>query len=839
MRTQAGPSRFLPDRSRPAVVPGTGVASPRAVRWVSLALLGLVWVAFTYPMVLGKVHFPTDFGAYFFKVPAPVGHPSNLADTDTYNTLLPWHTYLGNQLHAGHLPLWDPTRFVGVPFAADASTGTFYPPNWLYAFGHVAAVGTAIWAVTILASLLLAYWFLRVLRLHPYAASLGAIVWTFSGFMMAWSTSDPVLGAAVWLPMALGGVELARRGDRGRGAIVAGVALALSALAGQPLVAYFVWLATGLWAVVAMVSAAAEVRRSGRAAHGAHGAQGAPGAAIQELVRGALTMAGTYGIGLGLASIQIFGALEYAGQIAHSTGYATLLAYKIPGTFLKTLLIPDFFGNPVNNNYLFAPVYYTDTAVYAGVLTLPLAVAGVFHGRRRLSLSFGLVALLGLAGAFGAPLLRVVFVELPLLSRFPGTNLMALLLDAGIAGLAALGLDALLRRSPRATRAATVASGVLLAALAALTVFRWGTTVSVVFVLGRGLRQLAVLGTGWWLASLVARSSRRSVLAAGMLVLLVGADLWIFGFSYHPFQPDTPPVASSPELQYLALLPDKRPRFVQTDNEQLPPNFSMVFGLYSINGYDPLVPASVLRLRSLMQQDLPASSQVDNAILPLGDRATEPAVLDLLGVDSVTAPNGKAGPGTLATNDRFSVFDQAGAFPAAFLVPCWSVASDADALRRMQTMSGPDFQATVLVAPGPAVGELGAPPASCPAGPAAVLQRYDAQDVVVSVPAGASITSGGVVVLSDQWYPGWTATLDGRAAPILRVDVSLRGVAVGPGSHTIEFRYQPRWPIHGLAVVALSLSFMGIVATWSTRGPGKPRPPPRPPPRPRPRPGRR
>jgi uncharacterized membrane protein YfhO len=72
---------------------------------------------------------------------------------------------------------------------------------------------------------------------------------------------------------------------------------------------------------------------------------------------------------------------------------------------------------------------------------------------------------------------------------------------------------------------------------------------------------------------------------------------------------------------------------------------------------------------------------------------------------------------------------------------------------------------------------------------------------------------GGLVVLTDQWYPGWTATVDGRDAPILRVDTALRAVAVGPGSHTIEYRYAPRWPVRGLGVTALTAALVGVVRT--------------------------
>src|SRR5205085_1458282 len=280
---------------------------------------------------------------------------------------------------AGHLPVWDSSRFLGVPYAADPSMGTFYPPNWLYAVGSVPVVATLIWAATVLVSLLLTYWFLSLLRLHPFAAALGAIAWTFSGFMTAWGTGDAVMGAAVWLPMALGGLEVARRGTLARGATIAGVALALSALAGQPQVSSCVWLATGLWALATTGAAMLRARRTDPAAVG------------KELGRGAAAAGGAFVFGLGLASVQILGTLEY-----------------------------------------------------------------------------GLLAVAGVGVAFGTPLMHLLFLDVPLLSRFGGINHMALLIDAGLAGLAALGLDALLTDTATSARVALAGCAAVAVAVAFL-----------------------------------------------------------------------------------------------------------------------------------------------------------------------------------------------------------------------------------------------------------------------------------------------------------------------------------------------------------------------------------
>ncbi len=768
-------------------------ASQRRARRVSLALLALAWLAFTYPMLQSRVHFPTDFASYFFDVPGNAVHPSNGADTQAFNAAYPWHAYLGQQLGTGHIPMWDSSRFLGVPYAADPSTGTFYPPNWLYAVGSVPVVATLIWAATVLASLLLAFWFLSLLRLHPFAAALGAIAWTFSGFMTAWGTGDAVMGAAVWLPMALGGLEIARRGTLARGATIAGVALALSALAGQPQVSSYVWLATGAWAVASTGAAVLRAKRTD------------PAAVRTELARGWAAAGGAFLFGLGLASVQILGTLEYAGQLARQKEtVATLLRSRIPAALAKTLLIPDFFGNPINRNYSFPAPYYTEAAIYAGVVTLPLAVAGLFHRHRRLRISFALLAVAGAGVAFGTPLVHVLLVDVPLLSRFGGINHMALLLDAGLAGLAALGLDALLTGTARPARAALAGCAVVAVAVAFLGFSHWGTNVSSGYVAARGLRGIALLALAGVLLALVRRSPGALPAACLGLAGLVGLDLWLFGFGYHVFQPNTPMVSTTSEVQYLASEPDSRPRYTQTETEQLPLNISMVLGLFSVNGYDPLQPATMNRLLGLA-----SSRPGGDSLLPFPSMPAQPPVLDLLGVHSLTAPNGRVEPGVSAFTGRFTIFDEAGAFPPAFVTTCWAAAPDDDAaLAQMRTMTSADLRSTAVVSADSAARGLPPSPDSCDAGPAATLTRYEPQDVAMVVPASSP---GGLVVLTDQWYPGWTATVDGRDTPILRVDTALRAVAVGPGSHTIEYRYAPRWPLHGLGVTALAAALVGVV----------------------------
>ena len=72
----------------------------------------------------------------------------------------------------------------------------------------------------------------------------------------------------------------------------------------------------------------------------------------------------------------------------------------------------------------------------------------------------------------------------------------------------------------------------------------------------------------------------------------------------------------------------------------------------------------------------------------------------------------------------------------------------------------------------------------------------------------AGVNGRALLVLADTWFPGWRVRVDGRDASIVRTDQLLRGVVVGPGTHTVEFDYVPwswraGWIVSLLAAVGL------------------------------------
>lgn len=104
-----------------------------------------------------------------------------------------------------------------------------------------------------------------------------------------------------------------------------------------------------------------------------------------------------------------------------------------------------------------------------------------------------------------------------------------------------------------------------------------------------------------------------------------------------------------------------------------------------------------------------------------------------------------------------------------------------------------------------------------PTGPAetVTVTRHEPDHVELD----AVLDRPGFVVLADVFYPGWTLTIDGRPAPILRANRAMRGAAVAEGRHHLVYRYQPRSVRMGAALSLSGLLGLGLAFWWSRRPP--------------------
>lgn len=181
-----------------------------------------------------------------------------------------------------------------------------------------------------------------------------------------------------------------------------------------------------------------------------------------------------------------------------------------------------------------------------------------------------------------------------------------------------------------------------------------------------------------------------------------------------------------------------------------------------------------------------------------------------------------------AWDAQLSVFENRRVMPRAYLTQSLRWAKDeADEAR---LVAAPDFDPhrTTIVGPVPpqvrrasALSALAWPPAGLQEGMGpgsdppvpATITSYERHRVVVE----AETAAPALLVLADAYYPGWSATVDGVAQPIYPVNLALRGVALSPGRHRIEFRYAQAPLRQGLRLSGLGLVALLGLGFWPLR----------------------
>jgi hypothetical protein len=119
-----------------------------------------------------------------------------------------------------------------------------------------------------------------------------------------------------------------------------------------------------------------------------------------------------------------------------------------------------------------------------------------------------------------------------------------------------------------------------------------------------------------------------------------------------------------------------------------------------------------------------------------------------------------------------------------------------------------DFARIALVEPEASALIAGLPETAPPDAGRVDLTARTARTRELSVQARAPA----VAVLSEHFDPGWTATVDGVPAPVLRVDRVLIGVPVPAGNHTVLLRFSPVGLGFGLLAAA---TCVGLIAAWA------------------------
>jgi hypothetical protein len=473
----------------------------------------------------------------------------------------------------------------------------------------------------------------------------------------------------------------------------------------------------------------------------------------------------------------------------------------IPWQHLMQFIFPDFFGNPTTLNY-WGVWNYAEFSGYIGILPLLFAITAMFFRRDKKTYFWTGLFIAGLLFALPTPLAQLPFLlHVPFLSTAQPTRLIAVI-DFSLAILAALGLD-MFHKKPRSIVIPSVFVGIFVA-------IGWGfafifyklfpeVTLQQVAVTKHNLIFSTLIFCGglsiifFWNLLEKRTWKKLSFIFLTLLLIVSFYDVLRFAQKFTPFTTQAylfPPTKTITFLQQHA----GNYRIMETDSQILPPNFSVIYKMQSVDGYDPLYIKRYGVFIAAMQRNKPDLSSPFGFNRIITPQNIHSPLINLLGVKYVLSLKD-------IQSDQFKkvfqegqtqVYENTQVFPRAFFVQkVQSVSTQQEAIEKMFSKNfDPEKQAIIEQCPAECneASSFGrsftfvqedkidySPP---------VIFSYKSNSVSIKTDTNKE----GFLLLTDSFYPTWHAFVDGKETPIFATDVTFRGVRVPAGKHIVVFQ---------------------------------------------------
>jgi hypothetical protein len=676
---------------------------------------------------------------------------------------LPWFQFQAGEWHRGRFPLWDPNGWFGQPLVGQAQPGAAYPPNWLlflvplkHGWIRQAALHWY-FVLTRYFAALACYALARDLGRSPAASILAGCVYGLGGYV-ANTVAPQMVNGAVWTPLVFLYLLRAERGIRPMASsLLSGFFLGFGWLAGHHQMNLFVTLATaGLWLWLC----------------------------VRE------RKFNSYVVRLAAASL-VMAALASAFQTLPTAEYGRLSArwigFERPFEFNETVpysVHEEYSLKPLSLLGIFIPnVEFRSFTPYVGLVAITLGIIGAILAWQEKHVRWlSVIAVSGLIFSLGPNSIfhGILYSLVPLVdkARVPGAG--TLVFAVGLGPLVAYGADLIPRPefaawARLAGRLLAIAAGVI--ATFAFIIFaakiQASTDDRLMIPALAGALFVAILAGGadeWFLSP----ASRMSLTIGLVLFELANVSTANFPNRYKPQQnPFLHRLAEHSDL--IAFIRNRGEAVrVEYDDNEIPYNIGDWYGIETFNAYTASTTNNVLQMDLFSER----GKRFFGIRYYLGKK-----------------PPSTGGTEVFTGRSGLKVFENSGTLPRV-----WTV-------HKLQTVADPnlDVRNTVLITRAP-------PPQ---------LSDCDRSEDGVQMPLhspnyvriSAHLKCRGMVILTDTWFPGWRAKVDGKPAMIYAAYGGVRGVVVEGGDHLIEMRYVP-WTV---IVGGMLTAFAAVIAGWVGR----------------------
>ncbi len=764
--------------------------------------LALLWASAVYAVSALTLAWPALLGRFLV---SPI--------SDQYIGGFPVRSFAAQVMNeTGGFPLWNPYLFGGMPYIAAMHGDIFYPTFLLRLLLPVDAGMT--WGMILHLFLcgLFTFSFLRSNRLSFWASLVGGLAFMLSGPIAGLVSPghDGKLFISALFPLMLltlnWGVRDGKHWAWGVLALVSG----LGVLTPHPQLYQYMLLGAGAYGLMLAFGGETKIPTS------------------TAIARLAMALAGIL-LGWLIGAIQYLPVFEYIpwSPRAGGKGWDHAVSYSMPPEELLNGYLPQFSG--ILNDYWGRNGIHFHSD-YIGVTVLFLAVAGFFWGRRaeaRFWLGFLIVSVLWSLGGF-TPFYGIVYAIVPGAQFFRAPSTFFYLAMFALAVLAARGTEQLLSQGfSRRYLYAWIGFGSAILLLAVTGALReifialvpdgrmedFNNPATRAAMSVGAIRSLFVVLALVGLSLLLASRRIAVTLAAAALATLLVVDLWSVERLYWTFSaPASELYASDPIIDYIRAQPEPGRTFATL--VAAPPagrdpflggDAYMVHGIRLVTGYHGNQIGRYDRLygadRGLSNIANPVFWKIANVRWMIYNDSTP----IIPGLERVM------GPVLNAAGTPVWLFKVPGDNPAAWVTPAIMKQPDAVVESALNDSRFPAASIALFAPDAPVEGQaLTEAPDSLSIRTS--VPTYDPGHIVVELSEPAP--AGSALMVSENYYPGWTATIDGKPAAVHRANLSLMGVPLPAGATKIELIFTSPSFERGklITLVAIALALLAIGA---------------------------
>jgi hypothetical protein len=757
-------------------------------------------------------------------------------ERDLSGFFLPPRLLWTSMMKSGAAPLWNPWNYSGIPLLATLQPGVFYPPHLLYFLLPFNVAWNWLIILHFVFAAFSVYLFLRYLNASWLASFVGGAVFMLSGYLLAVHNLITHLFAVPWFPLVLLSYLKYFDNRKRRNLVYSAVFLAMEFLAGAPEIVL------GTVLVLAAFSVREVVLSWTRKKTFSDGGLDGRGLCLRTwkvIVPALIPIVLVVTLFVLVAAVQLIPFVELKLHSIRRSGlsYEEATTWSLAWRDFVLFLLPDAFGSISKFDYM---KFWSDQSwlktMYIGIIPIILSVF-YFARNNRFRITFSVLAILSFLLALGGstPFYRFLHYFPPFDSiRYPVKFLFPFFFV--IAAMSGMGLDSLMNGVAGRDRRTKVLVEIIFY-MGCFFMLLWAyvnvyesTAHRFIDHMGwkpeafndidfnlHNLRRLLFFA---WLFCMVLffylrlNRHRKTLLASLVLVLL--SDLFLASFGFYnslPWQTYMKPYGFADRLsqnsdaggRYLLTLKTMKDLEVvfnrpPLDRMAFAPPYASLYRAYSMDG------SEVMRI---MHYDLFMQVLLFSPNLNYAKRFFNISDLKYLMTSYEIHDRDFAFSGKMTLNNKDIFLYEYLRRPGRFLLYSGAtvVKSDKEAIEKLVD-TRIDLTKDLIVLgdkeqfPGPP-GDHGG---------RVELVSYGPNQMELEYEAGRNT----LLYLSDTYYPGWRAYVDGRETKIYRANLAFRAIEVPEGRHTVVFRYVPMSVYIGLVLTLLGIGLC-VCLWWSDR----------------------